>query len=85
MVLLQKSSLNVKALYSTPPQEKCKVNSEFQCLSIYDKNTPRVAHGADEYPVLSTKWVLDYSVKTCRQTQAHRKLCIFVSVLVPDD
>lgn len=44
-----------------------------------------MAHGADEYPVLSTMLVLDYSVKTCRQIQAHTKPCIFVSVLVPDD
>lgn len=44
-----------------------------------------MAHGADEYPALSTMLVLDYSVKTCRQIQAYTKPCIFMLVLVPDD
>lgn len=44
-----------------------------------------LAHGADEYPKLSTWLVLDYSVKTCRHIQAHTKLHAFVSVLVPDN
>lgn len=57
---------DINILSPPRPQRRYNANSKFQRMTVFDRNTQKVACAANKYPTLSTLLVFDYTVKACR-------------------